>query len=130
HFYRDMEMWSSGPEEPISPKFMAKWYSGPDGHNIAQKENDWSGDNFQRYQNPDFDDLYDQLREATTFDEAIDLLISMNDTVIEDRAVVPLVARTFYYGIANRLNRTNMDLNNEWGGPFDNIANWNLNEEE
>lgn len=128
HFYSDMMMWSSGPGAPISPQFMIKWYGGPDGRNIAQKENDWSGLNFQRYQNPEYDALFDELRAATTFDEAIDLLISLNDTVINDRAVVPLVARTFYYGIANRLNRTNMDLYNTWTGPFDNIANWNLNE--
>jgi len=128
HFYHDMMMWSSGPGAPISPQFMLKWYSGPDGRNIAQKENDWSGLNFQRYQNPEYDALFDELRAATTYEEAIDLLISLNDTVINDRAVVPLVARTFYYGIANRLNRTNMDLDNSWTGPFDNIANWNLNE--
>lgn len=130
HFYSDMMMWSSGPGAPVSPQFMIKWYSGPDGRNIAQKENDWSGLNFQRYQNPDYDALFDELRHATTFEEAIDLLISLNDTVITDHAVVPLVARTFYYGIANRLNRTNMDMDNRWTGPFDNIANWNLNEAE
>ena len=37
----------------------------------------------------------------------------------------PLVARMVYYGISNRLNRTNMDLDNTWAGPYDNIANWN-----
>jgi len=129
HFYSDMMMWSSGPGAPVSPQFMIKWYSGPDGRNIAQKENDWSGLNFQRYQNPDYDAIFEDLRSATTFDDAINLMISLNDTVIDDRAVVPLVARTFYYGIANRLNRTNMDMDNHFTGPFDNIANWNLNEE-
>ncbi|HWV24212.1 MAG TPA: ABC transporter substrate-binding protein, partial [Thermomicrobiales bacterium] len=126
HFYSDMMMWSSGPGAPVSPQFMIKWYSGPDGRNIAQKENDWSGLNFQRYQNPDYDAIFEDLRSATTFDDAINLMISLNDTVIDDRAVVPLVARTFYYGIANRLNRTNMDMDNHFTGPFDNIANWNL----
>lgn len=128
HFYGDMLMWANGSGAPISPRFMLSWYAGPDGENIAQKENDWSGQNKQRYQNPDFDAIFDELRVATTFDEAIDLLISLNDTVINDRAVVPLVARVFYYGIADRLNRTNLDLVNNWAGPYDNIANWNLNE--
>jgi peptide/nickel transport system substrate-binding protein len=125
HFYWDIDMWSSGPGSPIPPSFMDKWYSGENGDNIAQKENGWSGQNYQRYVNPDYDTLFEQLLTAETQEEAIDLLIQMNDTVIMDRAVIPLVARTFYYGIANRLNRDNMQLDNDWVGPFDNIANWN-----
>ena len=125
HFYRDLSMWSSGPGQPIPPRFMIKWYSGENGSNIAQEENGWSGQNYQRYQNPEYDALFEQLLTANTQEEAIDLLIQMNDVVINDRAVVPLVARTFYYGIANRLNRENMQLDNGWVGPFDNIANWN-----
>lgn len=129
HFYNDMMMWSNGSGSAISPGFMLSWYTGPDGENIAQKENDWTGQNFQRYQNPEFDALFDQLRVATTQNEAIDLMISLNDLVIMDHAVVPLVARVFYYGISNRLNRVNMDLGNNWVGPYDNIANWNENVE-
>jgi peptide/nickel transport system substrate-binding protein len=125
HFYRDVAMWSSGPGSPISPAFMEKWYAGPDGENIAQKANGWTGNNTQRYVNPDFDALFEKLLAATTYEEGIDLLIQMNDVVIADRAVIPLVARTFYYAIANRLNRANMQLDNDWVGPFDNIANWN-----
>ncbi|MBA2556244.1 MAG: peptide ABC transporter substrate-binding protein, partial [Chloroflexi bacterium] len=129
HFYWDLSMWSSGPASPIPPRFMSKWYAGENGENIAQEENGWSGYNYQRYQNPEFDELFDQLLTATSQEEAIDLLIGLNDIVINDRAVVPLVARTFYYGIANRLNRANMELDNGWVGPFDNIANWNVIEE-
>lgn len=128
HFYNDLLMYSNGSGAPISPRFLLTWYSGSEGENIAQRENDWSGRNIQRYQNPEFDALFDQLRVATTHDEAIDLLITLNDTIITDHAVVPLVARVFYYGISNRLNRINMDLPNNWAGPYDNIANWNLNE--
>jgi peptide/nickel transport system substrate-binding protein len=129
HFYWDLSMWSSGPASPIPPRFMSKWYAGENGENIAQEENGWSGYNYQRYRNPEFDELFDQLLTATNQEEAIDLLIGLNDIVINDRAVVPLVARTFYYGIANRLNRANMELDNGWVGPFDNIANWNVVEE-
>ncbi len=125
HFYNDMMMWSNGSGSAISPGFMLSWYTGPNGENIAQQENDWTGQNFQRYQNPEFDALYEQLLVATTQEEAVDLMISLNDMVIQDNAVVPLVARIFYYGISNRLNRTNMDLENNWVGPYDNIANWN-----
>ncbi len=125
HFFNDIMMWSNGSGAAISPGFMLSWYAGPNGENIAQQENSWTGQNFQRYQNPEYDALYEQLLVATTQEEAIDLMISLNDLVIEDSAVVPLVARVFYYGISNRMNRTNMDLENNWVGPYDNIANWN-----
>lgn len=125
HFFNDMMMWSNGSGSPISPGFMLSWYTGPNGENIAQQANSWTGQNFQRYQNPEFDALFEQLLVATTLDEAIDLMISLNDLVIQDFAVVPIVARVFYYGISNRMNRTNMDLENNWVGPYDNIANWN-----
>jgi peptide/nickel transport system substrate-binding protein len=92
---------------------------------MAQEANGWNGQNVQRYANPDYDALYEQLLATTDYETAIDLLIQMNDVVIMDRAVIPLVARTFYYAIANRLNRANMELDNDWVGPFDNIANWN-----
>lgn len=125
HFYWDIDMWSSGPAAPIPPSFMAKWYSGEDNSNIAQESNGWTGQNYQRYQNPEYDELYNQLLTTNSQEEAIDLVISMNDVVIMDRAVIPLVARTFFYAIANRLNQENMQLGNDWVGPFDNIANWN-----
>ena len=130
HFYWDIDMWSSGPAAPIPPNFMAKWYSGEDNSNIAQASNDWSGQNYQRYQNPEYDELYNQLLTTSSQDEAIDLLISMNDVVIMDRAVIPLVARTFFYAISDRLTRENMQLENDWVGPFDNIANWNVADDE
>lgn len=126
HFYWDIAMWSSGPASPIPPRFMSKWYSGEDNNNIAQASNSWGGQNYQRYQNPEYDELYNQLLTANTQEEAIETLISMNDLVINDRAIIPLVARTFFYAISNRLNRDNMQLENDWVGPFDNIANWNV----
>jgi peptide/nickel transport system substrate-binding protein len=126
HFYWDIDMWSSGPASPIPPAFMDKWYSGVDGNNIAQSTNNWSGQNYQRYNNAEYDALYEQLLATNSQEQAIDLLIAMNDVVIMDRAVIPLVARTFFYAISNRLNQQNMQLDNDWVGPFDNIANWNL----
>lgn len=128
HFYSDFQMLSNGSGAPISPRFMLMWYAGPNGENISQMENDWTGQNNQRYQNPEFDALYEELGVATTYEDAINLIISMNDMIIADNAVVPLVARIFYYGISDRMNRTNMDLDNPWAGPYDNIANWNENE--
>jgi peptide/nickel transport system substrate-binding protein len=129
HFHWDLVMFSSSPPIPISPRFMSTWYAGENDENIAQAANEWTGQNFQRYRSGQYDQLYEQLLTTTTQEEAIDLLIQMNDTVIADRALIPLVARTFYHAVGNRLNRANMQLENNWVGPYDNIANWNTVEQ-
>ena len=56
-----MDMWTNGPYSPIPVSWMNRWYAGPDGQNIAQRENDWQLDNTQRYQNPEYDALYEEL---------------------------------------------------------------------
>jgi peptide/nickel transport system substrate-binding protein len=103
---------------------MLRWVSH-NGENIPQKENGWSQPNEERYNNPAYDALYDKAAKATDINEANALFIQMNDIVVDDVVVIPLVQRaTEKYGIAKTLNHDNIE-----GGPFEslywNIANWN-----
>src|SRR5699024_6412830 len=59
HFYWDLDMYQNGPTTPSPHTFMETWYSGENGDNVAQKENDWMGTNNPRYINPDYDALFD-----------------------------------------------------------------------
>jgi peptide/nickel transport system substrate-binding protein len=104
---------------------MVAYYTGPEGSNIAQAENDWSGQNLTRYQNPEYDVLYEEVVQATDQERAAELFIQMNDMVINDFVVIPLVQRAAdKYGIINTLRDENTAL-----GPYEsnywNIANWN-----
>ena len=67
------------------------WYAGPDGSNISQKSNGWSGQNITRYQNPEYDRLFDELSKTTDAEAAASLFIQLNDIVINDFIEVPLV---------------------------------------
>jgi peptide/nickel transport system substrate-binding protein len=125
HFYWDLAMWSSGPSSSIPVKFVNKWYADG-GKNFAQKENSWAASNTQRWNSPDFDTLYDELLTSTTAEEASRLLIAMNDLVIEQAAVIPLVLRVFYNAASNRLREENVGNDNPFATPYWNIANWNL----
>jgi peptide/nickel transport system substrate-binding protein len=107
---------------------MSNWYAGDDGVNIAQRENDWQRANNTRWQNDEYDQLFEQLRAATTMEEAQDLLIRMNDLVIEDYAVVPIAVRAFFTGITHRLVKENLAFDSPFVGYFWNIENWNLAE--
>jgi peptide/nickel transport system substrate-binding protein len=128
HMYFDIGMWSSGPATAIPVTWMANWYAGPDGENIAQESNGWQEANTQRWRNDEYDELFDQLRVAQSNEEAADLLIRMNDLTIEDYAVIPLVLRPFYTAISNRLNVENMAFEHPFVGYFWNIENWVLAE--
>ena len=73
---------------------------------------------------------YEALLKATTLEEAGELLITMNDLIIEDRAVIPLVNRAAdVYAIANQLYQENVALGVGFEYNYWNIANWNLKPE-
>jgi peptide/nickel transport system substrate-binding protein len=125
HFYNDLEMFTSSPGFSFPTDYMQAWYAGKDRSNIAQKSNGWAGQDLARYVNADYDALYDQVVVATDPEKAAELFIQMNDIVIDDFVIIPLVQRAAdKYGIINTLRNDNVAL-----GPYEsnywNIANWN-----
>jgi peptide/nickel transport system substrate-binding protein len=54
HFYNDMQMYTNNATTPIPVAYMIGWYAGPEGQNVAQKSNNWSGQNYSRFQNADY----------------------------------------------------------------------------
>jgi peptide/nickel transport system substrate-binding protein len=127
HFYWDVDMYTNSPSSPVPVSFLTSWYAGPDGVNIAQKSNQWQGQNYQRYVSEEFDAKFKELQVTTDIDAASQLLIDLNDIVINDVAVIPLVNRSVdTYAYSNLLRAENLEL-----GPFHdltywNVANWNF----
>jgi len=124
HMYWDISEYAWSPAGPYPLSYMLRWVSH-DGENIPQQENGWSQVNESRYNNPEYDALYDQAAQETNPEAANELFIQMNDTLIDDVVVIPLVQRASEkYGLAKTLNKENIA-----GGPFEslywNIANWN-----
>ncbi|HEY7035702.1 MAG TPA: peptide ABC transporter substrate-binding protein [Thermomicrobiales bacterium] len=125
HFFRDLEMYTSSPSSPFPLLYMQNWYAGPDGANIAQKANGWSGVNYARYNNPQYDALYDQATTETDAEKVAQLFIQMNDIVINDFVVVPLVQRAAEkIAVLNTMRDGNISPN-IWEALYWNIANWN-----
>lgn len=124
HFYRDIQMWSSAPWSPFPDGYFEDYYAGPGNSNVAQRANDWSGLNLQRYVNSEFDDLFEEARTTIDPERAVELFIEMNDLIVEDFVVVPLVARPdMIYAFSNRLATENVGAS-VWEPLFWNIANW------
>ena len=124
HFFEDLEMYTSSPGFSFPTDYAEAFYTGKDGSNLSRKSNQWSGQNLARYQNPDYDKAYDEVKATTDPERAAELFIQMNDLVINDFACIPLVQRASdKYAISNRLNNDNVAL-----GPFEsnfwNVQNW------
>ena len=124
HFYWDMNMWKSVPPSPRPITFMNNWYSGENLDNISQESNGWSANNTQRYISEEFDALYLAALEETNPEALADLFIQMNDHLIQNFVIVPLVVVGTPRGMSKRLREENISL-----APFSydywNIANWN-----
>lgn len=124
HFYLDLQMYASSPGSPFPVDYLNAWYSD-NGANIAQKENGWTRLNDSRYHNPAYDRLYEAVSVETDTEKAAELFIAMNDLLVEDFALIPLVQRAAEkYGIANTLRDENVAASS-WEVIYWNIANWN-----
>ncbi len=125
HFYWDFHMYQSVPSNPTPISYMEGWYAGEDNSNVAQASNQWQGQNYGRWVNADFDALLDAARVEPDPEVLADLFIQMNDLLINDNVILPLVVVGGRTGIGNRLREENLALGafsyNYW-----NIANWNL----
>lgn len=89
-FYADLEEFAFSNKSPDPTAYLAGWTCDQ----IAQKSNEWSLPNWSRYCNPDFDAL---LRQSTTeLDQSkrAALFVKMNELLVRDAAVIPLVRLT------------------------------------
>ena len=128
HFYHDVIMYTTGSSTPFPTSLAAYWYAGPNNENVAQAENGWSGRNAQRWVNAEFDQIFDSLRVETDPEAAVASFIRLNDIIIENYVVIPLVQRSAgssSYALSNRLNQANISASS-WDGLYWNIANWTL----
>lgn len=125
HFYWDTNMFSQVPSSPRPLAFMEAWYAGPDKSNIAQKSNGWKPKNQARWANDDFDAAFEAAKTEVDPKVLADLFITMNDLVIQNHVVVPLVLVGTPGAMSNRIREENI-APAPFSGSYWNIANWNL----
>jgi len=127
HMYWDINMYTNGATTPVPIAYTGNWYSGgPDRGNIAQASNGWLGTNRQRWISEEYDALYEQLLVATDVEEAFDLIIQMNDVIINDRAIIPIVNRASdTYAASTTLELENVAIGVGFELSYWNLANWN-----
>ena len=99
HFYADLQMYTTGNTSPDPAAYMNYVVCSQ----IPQKANNWSGDNNARYCNPEYDKLWQQASQELDLEKRNQLFIEMNDLLIEDAAVIPLVHRADVMAYSNSL---------------------------
>ena len=117
HFYADVEMFTNNPNSPDYTQYVALWTKDQ----IVSKENQWHGNNYHRYYNPEYDAIYNQLKVEIDPAKRRDLIIKANDILVNDVVLISLVARTRPDGISKTIQG---DIPNSWDSVLWNIADW------
>ena len=116
-FYADLEEFAYSNKSPDPTAYMAGWTCDQ----IAQKENEWSLPNWSRYCNPKFDELFQQAATELDQNRRAELFVQMNELLIQDAAVIPLVALTTPVLISKDLKGYDFTA---WDSDPWNIQNW------
>jgi peptide/nickel transport system substrate-binding protein len=117
HFYSDIQMYNNGPNAPDPQYFMNQFVSWE----VASKANKWQGRNITRWRNEEYDRIY------TAADSELDpvkraaLFIRMNDLIIQNVVVIPVLWRNGASAAAANLR--GMDLSG-WESTYWRLPYW------
>ena len=99
HFYTDLQMYNTGPTRPDPGVWMQAFLS----NEVAGKANKWQGRNVTRWRSADFDKLHEAAEAALDPIKRAALYIQMNDLVVKQRVVIPIVYRPGVAALSHRL---------------------------
>ena len=116
HFYSDLQMYNNGPQQPDPAVFLRQFCSWE----AATKANKWQGRNITRWQNKEYDEIFKAAQGELDPVKRAAMMIKMNDMVVNNHIVIPVVARPVVSAVSNKLvvELTGWD-NNTWD-----LANW------
>jgi len=115
-FYADLQMYTVTMTQPDPELFMKQFLT----EETATRENKWQGRNITRWRNKEYDDIHKAAQTELDPVKRAAMFIKLNDMVINDQVVIPVVARHAVQAMASKLvaNMSGWD-NNTWD-----IQNW------
>jgi peptide/nickel transport system substrate-binding protein len=116
HFYTDVQMYTTTMTQPDPELFMNQFTSWE----IASKDNKWQGRNITRWKNEEYDKLYKAAESELDPVKRAALFIKMNEMVIQNVVVIPVVFRPRVAAVSNRLHVEQSG----WDSDFWNLQNW------
>jgi peptide/nickel transport system substrate-binding protein len=114
HFYTDLQMYNNGPQQPDPEVFLRQFLLAE----VAAKENKWQGRNITRWTNKEYDEIHKAAQLELDPVKRAAMFIKLNDMVVNNQVVIPVVARPVVTAVANNLvvELTGWD-NNTWDLP-------------
>ena len=119
YFYADLQMFTTGNYSPDPSNYMKDYKCDE----IPQKANNWVGNNYSRYCNPEYDQLWLAATQELDPKKRQEIFIKMNDILINDFVVIPLVHRANVTAISNRLQGFELT---PWDRNTWNIQDWKI----
>jgi len=117
HFYADLQMYNTTMTAPDPQYFMNQFTSWE----IASKANKWQGRNITRWRNEEYDRAYRAADSELDPVKRAALFVKMNDLVIQNVVVIPVLWRNGVSASSIRLK--GMDLSG-WDSTFWRLAFW------
>jgi peptide/nickel transport system substrate-binding protein len=115
-FYTDIQMFTTTMNQPDPGEFMRQYLSTE----VAGKSNKWQGRNITRWRSAEFDALYHASEHETDPIKRAALFMQMNDLVIKNVVVIPVVYRPQVAAVANKLHV----LLSGWDSYIWNLYDW------
>jgi peptide/nickel transport system substrate-binding protein len=116
HFYTDIQMYTTTMTQPDPELFMNQFTSWE----VASKDNKWQGRNITRWKNAEYDKLYRAAESELDPVKRAALFIKMNEMVIQNVVVIPVVFRPRVAAVSNRMQVEQSG----WDSDFWNLPNW------
>ena len=101
HFYTDIQMYTTTMTMPDPELFMNQFTTWE----AASKDNKWQGRNITRWRSEDYDKLFRAAEGEMDPVKRAALFIQMNDMVIQNQVVIPVVQRPRVAAMSTRLQR-------------------------
>src|SRR5216117_3265268 len=116
-FYTDIQMYTTTMNSPDPEEFMRQFTA----EEAATKDNKWQGRNITRWRNEEFDRAYKAADSELDPVKRAALFVKMNDLVIQNVVVIPVLWRNGVSASSVRLK--GMDLSG-WDSTFWRLAFW------
>ncbi|HRK41908.1 MAG TPA: peptide ABC transporter substrate-binding protein [Gemmobacter sp.] len=117
-FYADVEMYANNFDGTDAEPYMAQYLCDK----IPGPENQWQGENINRFCDPAYDALFKTLATATGDEARGTIVKQLNDMLTKDtNTILPLVDRGRFSAKANTLDGFIM---NSWDSELWNVADW------
>jgi len=116
-FFADIEMYANTFDGTDPEAYMGSWKCSE----IPSPENAWLGSNMPRHCNAEYDKLVAEMAGTADIKKRAELVIRMNDMLMQNYIMIPLVHRGNVAAAANTLTGVKLNV---WDSDLWNVGDW------